>query len=1145
MGLFGEFSLQFSFNFWTFMLILAYIGAIAGGYYLIAIQVKLVKKEVWNVMDRLKCFMYGFFFANGVIIILAMMATFATANNYKQTGVFIIIPLLFCLIFITIYPLFDFLYMASSQEELAMTPFQEVIEKLFINKLKKPWSYIFAVILYVSFFIFPPFILVVFLEIDMLIAWISWELIFPMGIVTYYGAKGYISGLVNAYSQWPRISRSSFLTFDSSNRASKEFIRNPVPRAVTGIMIFLYFWTMVSFVTTVSGIVPDLPDPSGTMSYAFMVYIVLILGITGYFSRFWGRKIKFKTMDIMFAAFLIAAVGINVLTNFLLVNSAMLATPFQEWSLTQVINEEWMVNSSGDSIKKFRIFALAAAIEECILISTISFYFFEKKHQFMNDTIFASVTKAGDSFNPVPPFNLASSKDKKQREHAYNILRVMYDRIPLKIGFYLTDDLYKDALLDAVCDSNKYCNQIGIEILGNLMENSPKKVYPLVEEALSSSNYDKTLNVLKIVRKRGAKILPILPVSILYELINHQEYHIRWIAIHLLKEKYSESIASESSTTKKDITKPNESEFRQIITLLEDPDYEIQAEALELLQKFADQVPSEIFSSRLNHHIPRIRSIAAGSVAGVDVENISEYAIPTLIDMLDHANPQIKSAVMASLAKIGKFKENKIPIDVFKDGLIDQNEEIRNSAQKGVVQYIKEMDKGFNIDKFLDGLTSKDIGIQKTLVIVIGSCWKRTPDKAFNQLIGYLRSPESDIKNLASKYIIEMGLEEPKKIINKLILETETESFIRSGMITTSITAIGKKNPEIVLPILEDSIKSDKDHIRINSASVYGALSEQLSEKIPLKPLLHVWLNDQSIKVKKSLVKVFSNIAIANPNKFKPLLPIILQSFNESEKSIRVTIARLFVDISQKVPKLIPLSAVKSMVSDEDAQIRENGMNILGYLGKDFPKESLKMIMEGLNDEDWSVKNSATEAFGILGENVDNPMILDEIKKLLNDESKWTRLKALEIIIKVADKKPDILSIDEILNLLKMPDQDETFKINTAKLLGILGFKEFDKLFPIMIDILQDPSEKIRQGMITGMVKLSSKMEIKELIPKLLFYLSDETEIILQQSIALLLKRIVKYESEAIKSRVISLLKIRCEMSQDSIICEVLSDLSN
>ena len=220
-----------------------------------------------------------------------------------------------------------------------------------------------------------------------------------------------------------------FLFFDQSNRASEEFYRTPVQRILTGVMLFFYFWTFYSLVTTITRLDPN-GDTSGfnTMQYAFSVYIVLILGITGYFTRFWGRKIKFKTMDIMFAAFLIAAVGVNVLANFTIVNADLLEPAFAEWDITAVINDQWVVNNMGQSVGKFRMFSLAAVIEEVVLVMLISFYFFEKKRQFINDTVFAEVTLAGDNFNPVPPFNLARSPDKYQREHAYSILLTIYGR---------------------------------------------------------------------------------------------------------------------------------------------------------------------------------------------------------------------------------------------------------------------------------------------------------------------------------------------------------------------------------------------------------------------------------------------------------------------------------------------------------------------------------------------------------------------------------------------------------------------------------------------------------------------------------------------------------------------------------------------
>ncbi len=48
---------------------------------------------------------------------------------------------------------------------------------------------------------------------------------------------------------------------------------------------------------------------------------------------------------------------------------------------------------------------------------------------------------------------------------------------------------------------------------------------------------------------------------------------------------------------------------------------------------------------------------------------------------------------------------------------------------------------------------------------------------------------------------------------------------------------------------------------------------------------------------------------------------------------------------------------------------------------------------------------------------------------------------------------------------------------------------------------------------------------------------------VLQQSIALALKRIVKYEKKELKDRVIALLTKRALVSQDEIISSVLSEL--
>ena len=77
------------------------------------------------------------------------------------------------------------------------------------------------------------------------------------------------------------------------------------------------------------------------------------------------------------------------------------------------------------------------------------------------------------------------------------------------------------------------------------------------------------------------------------------------------------------------------------------------------------------------------------------------------------------------------------------------------------------------------------------------------------------------------------------------------------------------------------------------------------------------------------------------------------------------------------------------------------------------------------------------------------------------------------------------------------------------------------------------------------MIRLSRALPAKDLVPKLLHYLSDETDIHLQESVALVLKRVVKYESKSLRERVVSLLTIRVGISQNEILSSVLNDIQD
>ena len=109
-------------------------------------------------------------------------------------------------------------------------------------------------------------------------------------------------------------------------------------------------------------------------------------------------------------------------------------------------------------------------------------------------------------------------------------------------------------------------------------------------------------------------------------------------------------------------------------------------------------------------------------------------------------------------------------------------------------------------------------------------------------------------------------------------------------------------------------------------------------------------------------------------------------------------------------------------------------------------------------------------------------------------------------------------------------------------MLNIYG-SQVNEIFDEIIELLGDDVKEVRTSTINSFVKIIQEVGMNQILSKLLKNLSDEGTIEIQRSIALILGRTAMYEDEKTRKRVISLLKIRCEMSQDPIICATLQKL--
>ena len=198
-------------------------------------------------------------------------------------------------------------------------------------------------------------------------------------------------------------------------------------------------------------------------------------------------------------------------------------------------------------------------------------------------------------------------------------------------------------------------------------------------------------------------------------------------------------------------------------------------------------------------------------------------------------------------------------------------------------------------------------------------------------------------------------------------------------------------------------------------------------------------------------------------------------------------------------------------------------------------------LTELLEEEDWTVKNSAIEAIYQLGLVSKNKHAINKIIELLDDKEKWTKIKALEITSKILSDFPELLPFDKLESLIRSDESE--IKISVAKIIGSLNEDKFEKVFPLIISLMGDSNERVREQASSALVTISKSISMNKLLPTTLEYFSDDIDIIVQQSMAVALQRIVNYETKDIKKRVGDLLKIRCEISQDPIICKIAQDL--
>ena len=1083
------------------------------GFFLIYKQVALVKKGELTFKDRLQCLIYGFLFSSGIMVVISMGFIF-TDNTVNP--LILTIPLFICLMYVSFYPLVDFLFIALSKgSDEGLTPFHSFLSQKFINVFKsKLLSALMAVVLYLVIALPPIFLTLTGLPFSLL--WISWILFYPLLILTYYGTKGYIAGISAQYYSIPEMKRAIFLNFEDQKRGMVQFLSNPTPFVVFGMMLFVFVWAWISLIQTVAFFFTGSLAISTMSSY--FVYVTLFFGIIGYFTRFWGRKIKYRGIDIYFAAYLMAAIGINVLVNFLLVNIGVLSPAFNSWEFTKTI------------IPHYSNFSWAAIIEESILITITSYFLISQKSKFKFNIKYSKITESGQKFDPIPLFTLIKNNNPIISKYAEETIRLMFERIPLKSKSFLNDWRFKNSLMDGICDYNLNSQRICYDILVQLENDAPDIILSWIIEALESPNYDKRIPFAKSILTTNSHLIQEIPLQIFQTLLQDSDWRIRIIGIKLIKKLI---------TRKPDlINKLNSSLYK----LVNDPSSNVQVEFFRLISESQMEISQDLILEKINSTNQKIRATVIECLGKINIDNIDDKLISDLLPLLMNSTGLLKSSILHTISRVGRFEKLQISHTYLIDALNDKYESVRDSAVEALDKYYNENPKKLDLDVIISRIDTENINTVMSIVSLLNKLWDFNPEKILTTLLILIKFDNLKLKSKISEILINKSLKNPNLILENLLKVRNDSGFVSKGIISKTIIELTKENPKKFLPFLYDHLKSEDPDVILNAIISIENLIEQFELDIDLFSIMGLLRKENLSKVKIKASQIISKIAIKNPKKIEPIINELFAILNKFETSPKINLMKSFLEISKQAPDLIPMNLVIENLDDDEVFIREVCTKILGYIAYKNSIVARNAIFEkSLKDKDWGVRNAAINSLGkIIKITDEKDEIIKHLISYIEDESTWVRRSVMLLLSDIDDLQIELIPFEKVVKNLK--SDDPKVREGAANLLSIYS-NNIDEIFVYYIPLFSDKDKDVRANAINSMVKIIQNVGLKKILSRLLQNLSDETSLITQQSISLILERTTRYEDDKLKKRVLSLLKIRCEVSQDPIICEAYNKL--
>ncbi|MBN2154098.1 MAG: HEAT repeat domain-containing protein, partial [Candidatus Lokiarchaeota archaeon] len=288
------------------------------------VKVNKIEGERFRATDWLVSAMFGLLFTVAIVFCINLAVDFFLTPDVGITippvGSYLLVIALGVLL---VYPFWEMFYLARPSSD-SVTGYHRFLEAKFINRVRGRGAYLVSLLLLFMTYGIPIALIASPIEFSIAQAGFLWITIVPLVFLNYFAASGTVGNFIKV-----------MYTTQASNRAYpgiKKFqnlITNMMGLIKLVIAIVPLILAAYGLYSSISAAIEGGASEAKTGTSAYLsLFTTVVFGIMGFFSRFWNKKSKTKSIDFIFSGYIMIAIMMNILINFMTLDASQVLSQF-------------------------------------------------------------------------------------------------------------------------------------------------------------------------------------------------------------------------------------------------------------------------------------------------------------------------------------------------------------------------------------------------------------------------------------------------------------------------------------------------------------------------------------------------------------------------------------------------------------------------------------------------------------------------------------------------------------------------------------------------------------------------------------------------------------------------------------------------